>query len=105
MASKGAWSFPYKRLSKRVTAIPRRPAPTPAGSGHRLVCLKRLDRQKDDEFVELAGPWKTYGSGQKSHFHPQLTPDRKWILFTGGVTGTSLGMMSRTAAQLLDPAG
>jgi hypothetical protein len=25
-----------------------------------------------------------FGGGQKAHFHPQLTPDRKWILFTGG---------------------
>jgi hypothetical protein len=33
---------------------------------------------------DLTGPWRTYGSGQKSHFHPQLTPDRRWILFTGG---------------------
>ena len=32
----------------------------------------------------MTGSWPTYGSGQKSHFHPQITPDRKWILFTGG---------------------
>ena len=59
-----------------------------AGRGHRLVYLKRLDRLQGGEFVDLTGPWKTYGSGQKSHFHPQLTPDRKWILFTGGDPAT-----------------
>ena len=52
-------------------------------SGHRLVHLKRLG-ESGGEFVDLTCPWPTYGGGQKSHFHPQLTPDRRWILFTGG---------------------
>lgn len=59
-----------------------------AGRGHRLAYLKRLDRPKGGEFVDLTGPWRTYARGQKSHFHPQLTPDRKWILFTGGDPAT-----------------
>ena len=33
---------------------------------------------------QLTGTWPTYGGGQKPHFHPQLTPDRRWILFTAG---------------------
>ncbi len=59
-----------------------------ASGGHRLVGMKRLDRRQGGEFVDLTGPWRTFGSGQKSHFHPQLTPDRKWILFTGGDSET-----------------
>jgi hypothetical protein len=51
--------------------------------GHRLAYMKRLG-DNGGEFVDLTGPWRTYGGGQKSHFHPQLTPDRRWILFTGG---------------------
>ncbi len=57
------------------------------GGGHRLVYLKRLD-ETGGEFVDLTGSWPTYGRGQKSDFHPQLTPDRKWILFTGGDPAT-----------------
>jgi len=52
---------------------------------HDLWALKRLDRQHGrHDWVRLTGNWPTYGGGQKAHFHPQLTPDRKWILFTGG---------------------
>lgn len=51
---------------------------------HHLVALQALDRKNKNDFLDLTGEWQTYGSGQKSHFHPQLTPDRKWILFVGG---------------------
>ena len=36
------------------------------------------------EWLRLTGSWPTYVGGQKSHFHPQITGDRRWILFTGG---------------------
>ncbi len=51
---------------------------------HDLYALVRLDRKQGDRWLRLTGNWPTYGGGQKAHFHPQLTPDRKWILFTGG---------------------
>jgi len=52
---------------------------------HDMYALVRLDRQtRNHEWLQLTGTWPTFGGGQKSHFHPQLTPDRKWILFTGG---------------------
>ncbi len=38
----------------------------------------------DDVWQPLTGNWPTYGGGQKSHFHPQITPDRRWILMTAG---------------------
>lgn len=51
---------------------------------HDIYALVRLDREKGDQWLRLTGTWPTYGGGQKAHFHPLLTPDRRWILFTGG---------------------
>ena len=51
---------------------------------HDIYALVRLDRKNGNEWLRLTGTWPTYGGGQKAHFHPLLTPDRKWILFTGG---------------------
>jgi hypothetical protein len=50
---------------------------------HHLVAARSISAGRS-EFFDLTGEWKTYGRGQKSHFHPQLTPDRKWIMFVGG---------------------
>ena len=46
----------------------------------------------DDEWMKLTGHWPAYDNydmpdynyAQSSHFHPQVTPDRKWIMFTAG---------------------
>ena len=51
---------------------------------HDMYALVRLDRNGDHQWLRLTGNWPTYVGGQKAHFHPQLTPDRRWILFTGG---------------------
>jgi hypothetical protein len=52
---------------------------------HDMYALVQLDRrQGDHQWLRLTGNWPTYVGGQKAHFHPQLTPDRRWILFTGG---------------------
>jgi len=50
---------------------------------HHLVAARSISAGSSD-FFDLTGEWRTYGRGQKSHFHPQLTPDRKWIMFVGG---------------------
>jgi hypothetical protein len=50
---------------------------------HDLWALLRLDR-RGNQWLRLCGNWPTYGGGQKAHFHPQLTPDRRWILLTAG---------------------
>jgi len=55
---------------------------------HDIWALVRLDRQNGDRWLRLTGNWPTFGGGQKAHFHPQLTPDRKWILLTGGDPST-----------------
>jgi hypothetical protein len=51
---------------------------------HHLVAARSIGAGRGSDFFELTGEWRTYGRGQKSHFHPQLTPDRKWIMFVGG---------------------
>ena len=51
---------------------------------HDMYALVKLDPEKGDQWLRLTGNWPTFGGGQKAHFHPQLTPDRKWILFSGG---------------------
>lgn len=58
---------------------------------HDMHALLSIDRAKGNQWLKLTGTWPTFGGGQKSHFHPQLTPDRKWIMFNGGdiATGTS----------------
>lgn len=55
---------------------------------HDIHCLLSVDRRKGTQWMRLTGTWPTYGGGQKAHFHPRLTPDRKWILFTGGDSTT-----------------
>jgi len=51
---------------------------------HDLRFLVRHDPAGQDTWLNLTGDWPTYGSRQKSHFHPQVTPDRNWILMTAG---------------------
>jgi hypothetical protein len=51
---------------------------------HDMHILVRHVPDGDDVWEPLVGNWPTYGGGQKAHFHPQTTPDRRWILFTAG---------------------
>ncbi|MFC1451730.1 hypothetical protein ACFLSJ_00110 [Verrucomicrobiota bacterium] len=51
---------------------------------HNMVFLEQWSPEAGGTWRELTGDWPTYWWGQKAHFHPQLTPDRKWILFTAG---------------------
>ena len=55
---------------------------------HDLWFLESVDRRRGAQWMRLTGTWPTFGGGQKAHFHPQLTPDRKWILFTAGDPST-----------------
>lgn len=62
--------------------------------GHTLVFVRRLDtraasgsdahRNPDVELDYLFGDWPTFGSGQKSHFHPRVTPDGNHVVITAG---------------------
>ena len=60
---------------------------------HDMYYLAKHDEKSGDEWVKLIGHWPTHGGGQNSHFHPRLTPDRKWILFTGGEPSTDKNHM------------
>lgn len=52
---------------------------------HDIYVLVRLDQAGEDtQWLRLTGSWPTCLGGQKAHFHPQVTSDRRWILFTGG---------------------
>jgi hypothetical protein len=50
-----------------------------------LQYLLQRDRDGTGEWLDLiGGHWPTYGSGQKSHFHPRLVLGEQWILITAG---------------------
>jgi hypothetical protein len=52
---------------------------------HDMYALVRLDHDGGaHQWLRLTGTWPTYVGGQKAHFHPQITPDRQWILLTAG---------------------
>jgi hypothetical protein len=83
---------------------------------HDMYALLRLDPETGGAWLRLTGTWPTYGGGQKAHFHPQLTRDRQWILFTGGDPATEtnhlflldvadLGDTEGISPDLLSPTG
>ena len=51
---------------------------------HAMYYFETLARGKGNKPISLVGNIKTYWLGQRSHFHPQITPDRRFMLFTGG---------------------
>jgi hypothetical protein len=53
-------------------------------STHELWFLREHVSGGMDEWVKLIGDWTNFGGGQSAHCHPQVTPDRNWLLFTGG---------------------
>jgi len=57
---------------------------TEGETGHELWYLERYSETGDHEWRRLVGNWPTYGGGQKSHFHPRMTPDRNWIVLVAG---------------------
>ena len=58
--------------------------PDPAHRTHDLWFLEQHGTDGGDRWQRLMGNWPSFGRGQKAHFHPQLSPDRRWILFTAG---------------------
>ena len=51
---------------------------------HTMSFFPRLSADRLNEPMPLIGKMKTYWVGQRAHFHPRVTPDRRFILFTGG---------------------
>jgi hypothetical protein len=59
--------------------------------GERGHEIRYLDRYREDgthEWEQIVGDWPTYGGGQKSHFHPRMTPDRNWLVMVAGDDAT-----------------
>lgn len=73
---------------------------------HDLHLLRGIGADGRQDWQALTGHWQTFGGGQKSHFHPRLTDDRRWILMTAGdpATGTNQ-IFLLDAADLQDTAG
>ncbi len=53
-------------------------------SRHEMYFLEDLNSNGEQVWKQLTGNWETYGMGQRSHYHPRITPDRKYALITGG---------------------
>lgn len=58
--------------------------------GHNMYKMSRYEADGPCEWEMLMGNRPTFGSrsSQKSHFHPRVTPDGRYILFTGGYEKT-----------------
>ena len=57
-------------------------------SANQLYYLRSMAPTGDAEFQPLTPPWLNYGTKQKSHHHPQVTPDPNWLLFVAGDPAT-----------------
>mgnify|MGYP006284637537 CR=1 FL=1 len=60
----------------------------PAGRRHTFQFVHAWQPDDTPVWQTLCGNWPTYGHGQKSHFHPRLSPDGRWLLFTAGDADT-----------------
>lgn len=56
--------------------------------GHTVLFIRRLGHDGDVQFDYLFDDWETFGSGQKSHFHPRVTPSGEHLIITAGVPET-----------------
>ena len=70
---------------------------------HAVYFLTAHDPENGDAWRDLTGHWPTYGTGQKSHFHPQLTPDRHWMLLTAGDPATETNHLFLLDIRDLEP--
>ena len=55
---------------------------------HQLVSLRGIDSAGKAEYLELTPPRLNFGRKQKSHHHPQITPDPAWLLMVAGDDST-----------------
>ncbi len=55
-----------------------------ADGGRVLYTLRELTDRGEPSWQLLSGPWPTYGTGQKSHPHPHVTPCGRWVLLLAG---------------------
>jgi hypothetical protein len=74
-------------------------------AGHSLWYMPKLDPSTGAVLRPLTGDWKIATPGQRGHFHPQLTPDRRWILMTGGDEKQVAQIFLLDASDLKDTQG
>ncbi|MEX0332426.1 MAG: TolB family protein [Puniceicoccaceae bacterium] len=53
-------------------------------SANQIIYLQSLKSSGEADFLPLTPKWMNYGTKQKSHHHPQMTPDSNWLLFVAG---------------------
>ena len=69
---------------------------------HNMHFLKTI-KNGDTEYQLLLGHRKSYiEKAQKAHFHPRLTPDRNYIIFTGGCDETETNHIYMLDVQDID---
>lgn len=78
---------------------------TTGKAGHSLWYLEKMDPVTGGVFKPLTGHWPLAASGQRGHFHPQLTPDRRWIIMTGGDEQQRAQVFLLDASDLPDTVG
>ena len=64
-----------------------------ADGGRVLYCLRELTSAGVPEWDLVSGPWPTYGTEQKSHGHPRVTPCGRWVLLLGGDAETETNQL------------
>lgn len=77
--------------SRHVAAVPAGDRWMTEGlidGGRVLYTLRELTDGGEASWDLLSGPWPTYGTGQKSHGHPYVTPCGRWVLLLGGDPAT-----------------
>lgn len=73
--------------SRHVAAVPRGDRWMTDGmeeGGRVLFTLRELSPSGEPSWQLLSGPWPTFGTAQKSHGHPRVTPCGRWVLLLGG---------------------
>ena len=56
----------------------------PAGEAKAIHYFPRLERGATNSAARLTSEIRTFWTGQRAHLHPRITPDRNWLLLTGG---------------------
>ncbi len=76
---------------------------TAGDHGHGIHWLVEHDPDGSDEWQPIVNDWPTYGGGQKAHFHPQITPDHRWMLVTAGDQKTETNQIYLVDVADLEP--
>ena len=91
--------FTHRRVEFEAPSISsKHVAAAPAGdywmteglndAGRVLYSLRERPEKGEPVWDCISGPWPTYGTGQKSHGHPYVTPCGRWVLLLAGDPGT-----------------